>query len=269
VKPSERSIENEIENLLVSDEATQADMAVALEKLQKEVTERRQAEQAMRESGKRYRELVQNANSAIIRWKRSGTITFFNEYAQTFFGYSADEVIGKHVSIIVPETESTGKDLTSLVLDIANHPESYVNNINENVCRDDRRVWMVWTNKPVFDQNGEIAEILAVGTDITQQKRAEEALKESEKRFHRLFEDDLTGDFLCTPEGKIILCNPAFATIFGFSSPGEAVGTSMLNLYIQPEERNSMLEVLTRQGKLQGYEAWRKRRDKEFETLKS
>jgi PAS domain S-box-containing protein len=264
VKLSERSIENEIENLLVSDEATRADMAVALEKLRKEVTERRQAEHAMRESEKRYRELVQNANNAIIRWKSSGSITFFNEYAQAFFGYSADEVIGKHVNIIVPETESTGKDLSSLALDIATHPENYVNNINENVCREGRRVWMVWTNKPVFDQNGQIAEILAVGTDISQQKRAEEALKESEKRFHRLFEDDLTGDFLCTPAGKIILCNPAFATIFGFSSPEEAVGTSMLNLYIQPEERNSMLEVLKRQGKLQGYEAWRKRRDGEL-----
>jgi PAS domain S-box-containing protein len=95
-------------------------------------------------------------------------------------------------------------------------------------------------------------------------KRAEQALMESEKRFHRLFEDDLTGDFVCTPEGKILLCNPAFAAIFGFSSPDEVIGTSFLDLYVDPGERESMLESLKQQGNLWRYETWRKRRDGEL-----
>jgi PAS domain S-box-containing protein len=95
-------------------------------------------------------------------------------------------------------------------------------------------------------------------------KRAEQALRESEERFHRLFEDDLTGDFLCTPEGQILLCNPAFAEIFGFSSSDEAVGTSFLDLCVDLGERESMLESLKQQGKLWRYEAWRKRRDGEL-----
>jgi PAS domain S-box-containing protein len=95
-------------------------------------------------------------------------------------------------------------------------------------------------------------------------KRAEQALRESEDRFHRLFEDDLTGDFLCTAEGRILLCNPAFAEIFGFSSSDEAIGTSFLDLCIDLEERESMLESLKQQGKLSRYEAWRKRRNGEL-----
>jgi PAS domain S-box-containing protein len=94
-------------------------------------------------------------------------------------------------------------------------------------------------------------------------KRSEQALTESEKRFHRLFEDDLTGDFLCTPEGQILLCNPAFARMFGFSSPDEATGTSFLDLCVDLSERESMLESLKQQGKICRYEAWRKRRDGE------
>ena len=142
-----------------------------------DITERKQTEQALLASEQRYRELVQNANSAIIRWSRSGTITFFNEYAQEFFGWSADEVIGKHVGILVPQQESTGTDLTGLAQDIVDHPERYVNNINENICRDGRRVWMAWTNRAIRDENGQVTEILAVGSDITERTQKEEELR--------------------------------------------------------------------------------------------
>jgi PAS domain S-box-containing protein len=130
-----------------------------------------------------YREMVQNARSAIIRWKRDGTISFLNEFAQELFGYTAEEVIGKHVGILVPETESSGADLTSLINDVANHPELYVNNTNENVCRDGRRIWMTWTNKAIIDKIGQVDEILAIGSDVTKLKRTEEALRKSEERF--------------------------------------------------------------------------------------
>jgi two-component system CheB/CheR fusion protein len=131
--------------------------------------------QALSESEERYRHLVQHANSAIIRWKRDGAITFFNEYAQAFFGYPADEVVGRHISILLPQRESTGNDLTKLIQDILDHPERYQSNDNENVCRDGRRVWMTWTNKPSLGADGRVEEILAVGSDITERKLAEEA----------------------------------------------------------------------------------------------
>ena len=144
-----------------------------------DITERARAEEELRRSEVRYRELVQNANSAIVRWKVDGTITFFNEYAQSFFGYRAEDVLGKHVGLLVPEKESTGADPTSLIQDIASHPERHANNVNENVCRDGRRVWMAWTNRPIFDESGQISEILAVGTDITELKLRREAHRAS------------------------------------------------------------------------------------------
>ena len=143
--------------------------------LEKSQTKHKQAEEALARSESKYRELVQNANSVILRWKRDGTITFINEYGQTFFGYNAEELIGRQVSILVREQDSAGADLTQLVQDVVDHPERYVNNVNENICRDGRLVWMSWTNKPIFDEDGRVAEILAVGTDVTELKRAEES----------------------------------------------------------------------------------------------
>ncbi|MGC8490771.1 MAG: PAS domain S-box protein [Syntrophobacteraceae bacterium] len=139
-----------------------------------DVTERKKAETALRAGEQKYRELVENANSAIIRYNSDGAITFFNEYAQNFFGYREEKIVGRHIGILVPDQDSTGADLTSLVQDIISHPERHVQNVNENVRSDGTRVWVAWTNKPAVTQDGDVTEILTVGTDITELKRAEQ-----------------------------------------------------------------------------------------------
>jgi two-component system CheB/CheR fusion protein len=151
-----------------------------------DITERKKAEEAVSKSESRYRELVQNANSVIIRWKRDGTLTFFNEFAQKFFGYGEEEIIGSNVSILVPERDSKGVDLPKLLREIVENPERFANNVNENVLRDGRKVWMAWTNKPIFDEQGQVVEILAVGTDITERKLAEDALRANNDELERL-----------------------------------------------------------------------------------
>jgi PAS domain S-box-containing protein len=94
-----------------------------------------------------------------------------------------------------------------------------------------------------------------------ERKHAEEELRRSEERYHRLFADDLTGDFISTPEGRILLCNPAFARMFGYSSVEEAVGASVRDLYLDPGEREPLLERLRQQRKIERFEVWRKQRD--------
>jgi len=161
--------------------------------LNREIEERKRTEQILKESEAKYRQLVQDANSAILRFDRDGNVTFFNEFAQTFFGYTADEILGKNINIIVPQEESTGRDLRGLIQDIVDNPYKYLHNVNENLCKDGRRVWMSWSNRPVFDKNGEFREILCVASDITDLKMAEEKVRESEQRYRSLFENMLDG----------------------------------------------------------------------------
>ncbi len=143
-----------------------------------DVSERKRMESALQQSELKYRELVELANSIIVRWNIHGQITFINEFGQRFFGYSAAELLGRNVmGTIVPIRESTGRDLESLMKNICADPAAFQQNTNENVRRDGSRVWISWTNRIIQDERKKITEILSVGTDITQQRQAEQALR--------------------------------------------------------------------------------------------
>lgn len=145
-----------------------------------DVTERAQVAQQLAESERKYRELVENANSIILRWGRDGRITFLNEFGLRFFGHTLDEVVGRNVvDVLVPGEESTGRDLKHLMEQICADPKAFEHSTNENVKRSGERVWVSWTNKIVLDERGEVKELLAIGSDITERRRAEQALRRS------------------------------------------------------------------------------------------
>lgn len=155
----------------------------------RDITEQKKAEYALRDSEKKYRELVQHANSIILRFNTRGCVTFFNEFAQSFFGYTEDEILQQNiVGTIIPQRESSGRDLEAIFNDIVQNPWLYSHNENENIKRSGERVWVTWTNKAILDQDGKLSEILSVGMDITDRRRATQALQESEERFRVLFE---------------------------------------------------------------------------------
>jgi PAS domain S-box-containing protein len=155
-----------------------------------DITEHREMEDALQKSERNYRELVENSNSIILRWDRNGNITFFNDFAEKFFGYSQKEILGKNVvGTIVPEMASDGIDLRALMEDIEKNPEKYSSNENENMKRNGERVWITWANKPTFDDKGNIKEILSIGKDITDRKKAVEELKRAHKIYRAAIEN--------------------------------------------------------------------------------
>ncbi|MFA5224588.1 MAG: PAS domain-containing sensor histidine kinase [Candidatus Omnitrophota bacterium] len=124
-----------------------------------------------------YYEIVENSNSIILRMDTRGDVIFFNRYAQGFFGYSQEEILGKNViGTIVAPTDSSGRDLKAMIDDMAMHPAEYVENKNENILRSGERVWIAWTNKAVLDKDGRVKEIICIGNNITKLKQAEEEI---------------------------------------------------------------------------------------------
>jgi len=144
-------------------------------KLRREIDERQQMESALAASETKYRELVINANAIILRLAPDGTVAYFNEVAEKFFGFSAAEILGKHVvGTIVPEVESDSKrDLTDMIAAILADPEHYSDNENENMTRDGRRVWVRWANRVILDAAGQPQGVLSIGHDISAQHALE------------------------------------------------------------------------------------------------
>ena len=142
-----------------------------------------------------YREIVHRTNTIVLRWDPEGRVIFLNDYGQRLFGYTNDELVGRSVlGLIVPDTESSGRDLVAMIRDLLRHPERYLANENENCRRDGERVWITWRNTPIVDAEGKLVEILSTGIDTTERKRVEDALRASEERFRALAVlDNLTG----------------------------------------------------------------------------
>ncbi len=152
-----------------------------------------QATSTLNANEAKYRELVENANSIILRIDHQGNITFFNEFAQGFFGYSEQEIIGKNIiGTIMAQVDGAGKDLGVMLINCLQNPAQYTSYENENIRRNGERVWISWTNKALLDHQGIFRGILCIGTDISDRKWAEQELQRANEELETRVEERTT-----------------------------------------------------------------------------
>ncbi|MBV8119685.1 MAG: PAS domain-containing protein [Alphaproteobacteria bacterium] len=124
--------------------------------------------------------LLDNVKGIILSLDREGKINFLNHYGEGFFGYSAKEILGKPMlGTLTPPTGFQGRDLAAFLAELVRDPNRHAYSVNVNMRRNGQRVWIFWANKGIYDNQGQVLEVLRVGLDITARElRLEAATQE-------------------------------------------------------------------------------------------
>lgn len=186
-----------------------------------DITNRKNMEDALMKSQEQYRQLVESANSIVIRWDTEGILRFVNSYALRYFGYSYDEMIGKDVMMLVPQTDSMGTDLGELAHDILANPLKFEQFENENIRKNGEHVWVSWTNRAITGEDGKVMEILAIGNDITQRKKTENDLKIEHDILEAVIRNIGTGFVVSDTSGNILSLNESAMRMHDFVSEND------------------------------------------------
>ena len=146
-----------------------------------DITERKRAEGKI----KYLANVVESLNDAIGTISLDGIITSWNKGAEKVYGYSAEEILGKHVSILAPS--HLDKETMKLI-ELIKQGESYHQYETFRLGKDGKTIYVSIIYSPVFDTSGKLTAISIIGRDITERKRAEERLRESEEKYRNIVE---------------------------------------------------------------------------------
>ncbi len=198
--------------------AIQAQLNLLNESLDGQVRERTAA---LRESEARFRNLVETTSDWIWEVDESAVYTYASPKIRDILGYLPEEVIGKTTFELMPAEEAQRVEKLFGALVAAREP--LVNLENTNLHKDGHEVILETSAVPILDRDGNVRGYRGIDRDITERKRAEEALRENEQRFRSLFESASDLIHLIDLEGRILQTNPATRHISGYAD-SELVG---------------------------------------------
>lgn len=201
--------------------------------------------------------LEASANTIIIT-DSTGIIEWVNPAFTKLTGYTPEEASGNNPNMLKSglQDDEFYKTLWETILGGRVWKGEIVNR-----RKDGSLYYEESTITPVNNDNNQITHFIAVKQDITDRKKAEEQLQASEDRYRSFFEADLTGDYISTPNGKLIICNEAFTRIFGYGSVDEILACDVTELYEEKSDRSQFLQLLKEKKVLRDIRLKMKRRD--------
>lgn len=201
-----------------------------------DITERKRVEEALAASEERYRVIVETANEAIWLLDENMIISYVNPKMAQMLGYAPEQIVGESpLTFMDAEWQKSS-------LEYLEQRRKGVSDRHEGRLqrKDGTRIDILVSATPLLDTSGRYKGQVSIYLDITERKRAEEAIQESENRFRTVFENSPTGISIAR-DGITLLVNQACLRLFGYDAVSELEGTSWLDR-IAPHCRDEMAE---------------------------
>jgi PAS domain S-box-containing protein len=213
-----------------------------------DITERKRAEEALQASEERYRDLVESQREMICRYLPDTTLTFVNAAFCRSYGRPREELIGRRFLDLMDEPAREHHiEYTAALLA---HPHTSVDE-HEVTLPDGSIGWQQWVDHAIYDAAGQVVEIQAIGRDITERKRAEEAREEARaeaerqaEQLDRVFEAMADGVAVYDAQGRVVRENAAQHRLLGLDAapPGY--------VYMPLDERMALFAARDERGRL-------------------
>ena len=212
------------------------------------VIQHRQMEKYLHASEERYRLLAENASDIIWVIDANRHITDVSPSAASLLGYSLEELMtGSLDKALTPESLAS---VAQLYMDDLAGENVTPGSIGERVveieavCKDGSTVWLEAVTKPIRDADGQMSGFQGACRNITRRKMAEESMQASEIKYRDLFDHTLLGTEVIDAEtGKVVLTNHSIASMFGFKSPEDMIGTNPMD-YVLPEDKEWVVQQM-------------------------
>ena len=230
-----------------------------------DITERKRAENALRESEAKYRTLIETTDTGFVIIDQNGTVLDANqEYVRLTGHHYVNEILGRNVT---EWTAPYQKERNALAVKEC-FETGYIRNLEIDYMDSRGKVTPIEINATVVEIKGAL-QIVTLCRDITERKRAEEALQTSEQKFGAAFMTGLDAIYVATlEEGRLLEVNQEFNNLFGYTRE-EVIGrTSLeLNFYYDPADRARTVSKLKTKGRVRDWELKARKKNGEIITV--
>jgi len=242
-----------LERGLRKEQKLATELETANEQLKQEIAERGKAERALMKSEQKLRALINLVSDSVYELDENLNYTYISPKTKSVSGYGPEDHVGKTPFDFMPPDET--ERLAEFVKGAYESRQELRSLENIAIHKDGRRIVLETSAIPLFDADGNFSGCLAIDRDITERKRAEELLRQSEERYRALFEESKDVVYVTTAEGEIVDINPAGVELFGYSSKEEFLKTHIpRDSYSNPDDRKAFQKAIAEKGFVKDYE---------------